>query len=83
MECGAWLFGRSRLKIQAVALGAHYESQRTRPLLSSLFASLSPPSENVLNVPSRNVLLTASPWKGEQARASGAHRGDTPADTLS
>ena len=44
---------------------------------------LSLPSENVLNVPSRNVLLTESPWKGEQARASGAHRGDTPADTLS
>ena len=46
-------------------------------------AKVSLPSENVLNVPSRNVLLTESPWKGEQARASGAHRGDTPADTLS
>ena len=49
----------------------------------TLFQRMSLPSENVLNVPSRNVLLTESPWKGEQARASGAHRGDTPADTLS
>ena len=51
--------------------------------INELDRHLSLPSENVLNVPSRNVLLTESPWKGEQARASGAHRGDTPADTLS
>jgi len=31
---------------------------------------LSPPSDNVLNVPSRNVLLTRSPWRGEQARTT-------------
>ena len=32
--------------------------------------TLSLPSDNVLNVPSRNVLLTRSAWRGEQARTT-------------
>ena len=41
MECGAWLFGRGGLKIQArgTALGSHNESHRTRALVSSFFSS--------------------------------------------